>query len=148
MSEPHAGARILTHRRQLGRLTPRRFTRPAWYRFSRDRRAGYIRRIGSDPDERQALLIEQMVQAEWSALVCDRRVAEAEARVAEAKGARAKTNAAKDGLEAMRRAAEFRRMLILLDRDLNRATPRPAPTPAAPPKTLAEHLAAIEAGGR
>jgi len=69
MTEPIAAARILTQGRELaGRSTPRVFSRPAWYRFSRDRRHRYVSRIAGTPTDAQAALVQSMIRLEWSAL--------------------------------------------------------------------------------
>jgi hypothetical protein len=68
MSERDATQRISTHRRETGRLTPRRFSRPAWYRFSRERRRRYLDQIALPPTDAQAARIETMVRLEWAAL--------------------------------------------------------------------------------
>jgi hypothetical protein len=121
MVEPRETSQILTHRREVGRSTPRRFSRHAWWRFRQDRRAGYIRRIGCEPSERQALLIDQMVVAEWQALELE---------------AKARGDTGRDQLESLRLATECRRRLLLLDRDLastTRAkTPQGRPNPVGP----------------
>jgi hypothetical protein len=91
-----------------------------------------VRRVGGEPDERQALLIAQMVAVEWSAL-------EAEAT--------ARTLSGRPQIDALKLGAEFRRQLLLLDRDLAWATrAREAAASAVPAistsaKSLAEHLA-------
>jgi hypothetical protein len=59
----------LTHGRQLGgRTTPRVFSKPAWYRFSRGRRARYVSRIIGTPSDSQAALVQTLIRLEWSAL--------------------------------------------------------------------------------
>jgi hypothetical protein len=69
MTEPIAAARILTQGRELGgRSTPRAFSRPAWYRFSRDRRRRYVSRIAGEPTDTQSALVQTLVALEWSAL--------------------------------------------------------------------------------
>jgi hypothetical protein len=77
------------------------------------------------------MLIEAMINAEWRALEL-----EADAGAAETK---------KEKHTALNLAAKWRRQLLLLDRDLVRATGKPSPQPPEKPKTLAEHLAAKEA---
>lgn len=128
-AEPHVASRMLTQRRELGRLNPRRFTQTARWRFNADRRGSYLRRVGGQPDERQALIIAQMIGAEWQALVCEHNAANADARTA---------------TEALRLAAEYRRQLMLLDRDLaltTRKPPSPAkPKPGVPQIDLEGHL--------
>jgi hypothetical protein len=71
-----------------------------------------------------------MIGAEWQALVCEHNATNADARAA---------------IEALRLAAEFRRQLLLLDRDLAQTTRKPPQQPPQQPKTLAQHLAAKEA---
>jgi len=58
----------MTRRNLVGRYLPKSVSDKARRRFGIDRREGYLRRIGSEPDERQALIIQSMVAAEWSAL--------------------------------------------------------------------------------
>src|SRR6516164_11579003 len=116
-----ASARTHTHRDPLGRYTPVSFSPNARWKFVRSRRASYVRRIGGDPDEREALIISQMIEAEWSALQ-----AEAEARQL----------TGKLRLASLRIAAEHRRQLLLLDRDLAattraRAAAKPDPSPGS-----------------
>jgi hypothetical protein len=112
--------------REIGRLQPRTFREEGWWRFSRDRRRGYVRRLGGPPDERQGLLISQLVTAEWNKLKCEH----------EARGVSGKA-----AYDLMKLAAEWSRQLLLLDRDLARTMPPPAPQPAAPSPSLAEVLA-------
>jgi hypothetical protein len=135
MSEPHAVSRMLTQRRELGRLTPRRFTQTARWRFNADRRGSYLRRIGGPPDERQALIIAQMVSAEWQALVCEHNAAKAAEADAEA------------ATKALRLAAEFRRQLMLLDRDLAATMRKPRERarakPGVPQLDLEQHMAKL-----
>jgi hypothetical protein len=110
-----------TVRRQLGRSTPRRYnSQQSWRRFSRDRRGALIDRVGGKPNIRQAHLIDQMVTAEWRALQLE-----------------AEADAAKTGRERygrLRIAADYRKQLLLLDRELDRTIPKappPAPRPTA-----------------
>jgi hypothetical protein len=124
MTQPLATSRKMTATRELGRLVPRAFTRTCWWRFAQDRRRGYIRRLGAPPDERQALLISQMVEAEWNKLKTEHE---------------AGTAVGKDRFELMRMSAEWSRQLMLLNRDLVNATPALSPA--------ASRLAA-EAAGR
>jgi hypothetical protein len=128
MTERRGNSRILTQRREIGRSTPRAFTRTCWWRFASDRRGGYIRRVGGQPDERQGLIIAQMIEAEWNKLRCEH-----EARSATGKAA----------YELMKLAAEWSRQLLLLDRALASATPRPVPAkarPGPPQLSLEDHL--------
>src|SRR5215470_5283338 len=133
MSESFENARISsrsprTLRRQLGRLTPRRFnSRQSWHRFSRDRRAGLIESVGGKPDVRQAHLIDQMVKTEWQALKL-----EAEAETA---------NTGKERYGRLRLATDYRRQLLLLDRDLAKTIPKRA-SAAPQPATLNDYLEA------
>jgi hypothetical protein len=111
MTEQAGILRRSSRRQEIGRLMPRAFTKTCFWRFGQDRRRGYIRRLGAPPDERQALLITQMVEAEWNKLRLEHE---------------AKSATGKAGLERMRLSAEWSRQLLLLDRDLARATPRPS----------------------
>jgi hypothetical protein len=121
----------LTMRRQLGRSTPRRYdSQQSWHRFSRDRRGALIERVGGKPDIRQAHLIDQMSHVEWQALKLE---AEAEA---------AKTG--KEQYDRLRLAADFRRQLLLLDRELALTTKRSTAEPAPRPARLAKCLASNE----
>ena len=95
----------------LGRLTPRSVSDDARLRFEKERRNGYLRRIGGGPpDERQSFLIDQMMLSEWRAFELEER----------AKRSRSSRAAA----SMWRQAAEYRRQLLLADRELARATPR------------------------
>lgn len=126
-SELREGARRTWHR-QTGRYTPHRFGRQSWHRFLDDRTKILVRRVGGHPDERQGALIEAMINAEWQALKLE---AEAEAAGAPAK----------ERYNALHLAAEFRRQLLLLDRDLTSTTRyKPAPAPSSPP-SLTEIIA-------
>jgi hypothetical protein len=72
-----------------------------------------------------------MIEAEWSALVCERKAAESQGKVA---------------TDAFRLAAEVRRQLMLLDRELaSTMRYKPAPASSSPP-SLAEHLRRRGAG--
>jgi hypothetical protein len=121
MSEARTTSQVPTHRRELGRSNPRSFSQHSWWRFRQHRRGILIRRIGGEPDERQAGLIEAMVTAEWHALRLE---------------AQARGEAGKAVLETLRLAAEYRRQLLLADRDLAAATrqaqaaAQPAPQPS------------------
>jgi hypothetical protein len=117
MSKQRETSQILTHRREVGRSTPRRFSRTAWWRFRQDRREGLIRRIGGQPDECQAGLIEALITAEWQALELE----------AEARNETGKLRYAK-----IRLAAEHRRLWQLADRELSRVTPKRVPRSASP----------------
>jgi hypothetical protein len=123
MSEPLVASRMLTGRRELGRLTPRRYTQTARWRFNADRRGSYLRRIGGPPDERQALIVDQMINAEWRALVCENKATNAEAGAA---------------MRQEQLATEWRRQLLLLDRDLAATMRKPpqAPVEVVPPDPL------------
>ena len=68
MTEPIARSRILTQSRSLGRSTPRRFSKTAWWRFAAERRARYVARIAGEPTDTQSALVQTMVALEWSAL--------------------------------------------------------------------------------
>jgi|SRR6516165_6232993 hypothetical protein len=130
MSESFETVRVsskspVTKWRQLGRLTPRRYdSQQSWHRFARDRRGTLIERVGGKPDIHQAHLIDQMCHVEWQALKLE---SEAET---------AKT--AKDHYGRLRLAADYRRQLLLLDRELVAASKRAAsaPAPAEPEPIL------------
>jgi len=121
-------SRRSTYHRQLGRMQPVRFSPHSRWRFQADRAAILLRRVGGQPDERQAHLIDQMIHAEWQALML---------------GHEAKT-AASEQLKYRRidLAQEARRQLLLLDRELA-ATTRQAR--AAPPPKTARPLSDIVA---
>ena len=68
MTEPIARSRILTQSRSLGRSTPRRFSKTAWWRFAAERRARYVARIAGEPTDTQSALVQTLVALEWSAL--------------------------------------------------------------------------------
>jgi hypothetical protein len=119
MTEPTAAARILTQGRELGgRSTPRVFSKPAWYRFSRDRRRRYVARIVGVPTDAQAALIQTLIRVEWSALK------------AEAEGT----------LLADRHALDARRLFqrVLADFERSCIPPKGRAGPAMP--TLEQHL--------
>jgi hypothetical protein len=63
-----ATVQISTKRREMGMVTPRRFSKRAWHRFSREKRRAYLAQIGEPPTNAQASRIETMVRLEWSAL--------------------------------------------------------------------------------
>ena len=92
-----------------------------------ERRALLVERVGGKPDERQAALIEEMINTEWQALRLE---------------AQALSEAGKVMLLTMKLAAEYRRLYRLADRDLDRNPARPPlPSDTDPPPTLSEHLA-------
>jgi hypothetical protein len=103
-----ANYRKTTYRQQSGRYTPQRFGRQSWYRFLENRTAISNSEVHGEPTERQSRLIEHMINAEWQALKLE---AEAET---------AKTGREQYG--RLRLAADFRRQLLLLDRELARTT--------------------------
>ena len=123
-----AGTRI-SARNLTGRYMPARISPHSRWRFQRDRRAGLLRRIGGGPpDERQALAISMLIDAEWALTVASH---DAEA----APDVRTRT-------EAMRLAADARKQVLLWDRALVSATPTPqVPQPADPLTKLRDHLA-------
>jgi hypothetical protein len=99
-----ARPRSVSYRNVLGRYVPKRFSAPSRWRFVRDRQAGYLRRIGGGvPTEHQALIIQQLIEAEWSKLRCEHE---------------AKNVAGKAVYELLRLAAEWSRQVLLLDRAL------------------------------
>jgi len=123
-----------TARNPLGRYKPTNSSAKTRWRFVRERRTEYLRRVGGVADDRERLLITQMIEAEWSALL-----SEAEARQLEGKLR----------LASLRIAAEHRRQLLLLDRDLvvairerERREERAAGHQVAP-ASLAEHLGRV-----
>jgi hypothetical protein len=103
------------------------------WRHSRTRRDEYLRRIDSEPDDRQALIISSMIDAEWNAYVCEIKAHEADPATA---------------AKMLRLAAEWRRQLLLLDRDLDLTCRRSLEPSSERPKTLAEHLAAKDVARR
>jgi hypothetical protein len=117
MTEEHAKTRRNSRRSAIGRMVPRSFSEPCRWRFDRDRRAGYVRRCGGALTDAQALIVDQMIRAEWLALRTERDAAEA----AEPR----------DRAELLRLAAEHRRQLLLLNRDLEKTIR--LPEPARPP---------------
>jgi hypothetical protein len=122
-----AGTRI-SARNLTGRYMPARISPHSRWRFQRDRRAALLRRIGGKPDERQALAISMLIDAEWALTVAQH---DAEA----APDARTR-------IEAMRLAADARKQVLLWDRALVSATPTPQAPQAPDPMTrLAEHFA-------
>ena len=116
---------------QTGRYQPASVSPHSRWRFIRDRRAGLLSRIGGGPpDERQALTINMLVDAEWALTVAQH-------------DAEAATDA-RTRLEAMRLAADARKQLLLWNRELVAATPAPQalqPKPTDPMTTLRDHLA-------
>jgi hypothetical protein len=105
------------HLRQLGRSTPHTFDKHAKSRFGKQRRASYLRRVGGEPDDRQAFLIDAMLHAEWTALQLE---------------AKAQNEEGKTAFLLLQQAAEYRRQLLLADRELARATKRPVVVEATP----------------
>ena len=65
---PQTAVEYPTLRQQLGRPRPRDFGQRSWWRFCQDRRTSLIRRCGGQPSDRQAFIIDEMVNAEWTAL--------------------------------------------------------------------------------
>lgn len=111
-------SRAVSRRNPLGRYTPRTFTPHSRWKFNRDRRTDKLRRVGGDPDERQAAVIQIAMDAEWSMLECK---------------ATARTLSGSQKIEALRLAAEYQRQWLLAERDLDRTIPRPKPAAAAEP---------------
>jgi hypothetical protein len=131
MTEAHETSRIRTNASELGRITPRRFSAPAKWRFRQDRRTAYLRRCGGEPSERQAMIIDQMLTSEWTALQLE---------------AKAKNETGKAALDMLRVAAEYRRQLLLLDKELagtTRRQPAARPRPGPGQITLEEHIALL-----
>jgi hypothetical protein len=122
----------VSYRNPLGRLRPVSFSDKSLSRFRDDRIGEYRERIGGEGDERQRLIIEQMISAEWQKLRCENEAQRA---------------TGKDAYDLMRLAAEWSRQLILLDRNLASATPRPSQSKASKPGpsqiTLEQHLEMI-----
>jgi len=109
-------------------INPRSFSQQARYRFNRDRRRKYLRRIDGIPTDRQVSLIDSMIRLEWASLV------------AEAEG----------GLAGLREAREHRRLKERLTDDFEASlVPQPAPSPRGRSKTgppqlsLDEHIAML-----
>jgi hypothetical protein len=129
--------RKFTYRQQSGRYTPQRFGQQSWYRFLENRAAIYVDEVGGEPSQRQSRLIEQMVNAEWQALKLERQAENIED--------------ARDLLRFVDAAAEWRRQLLLLDRELAATMRRAAASTATPGKgrpgpnqaTLDEQLALL-----
>jgi hypothetical protein len=123
-----AGTRI-SARNQTGRYMPARISPHSRWRFIRDRRTSLLRRIGGGPpDERQALVVDMLIGAEWSLIVSQH---DAEA-----------TTDPRTRIEFERIAADSRRQILLWDRALVSATPQPSATTPSPP-TLADIAAEI-----
>jgi hypothetical protein len=122
MTEPHAAARVMTQRREMGRMMPRGFTRTCWWRFSQDRRRRYLALLPGPPSDVQAARIDSLVRLEWSALK------------AEAEG----------GLTGLREAREHRRLYEKLLADFEKSLAKP-PQPAERPPSLAGHLGRVAA---
>jgi hypothetical protein len=97
---------------------PRVFSKPAWYRFSRERRRRYLDEFASPPTNEQAARIDALVRLEWSALKAE----------------------AENTLQGDREAREHRRLLDRMLADFERSLV--APSPAQAPKTLLDHLGA------
>jgi hypothetical protein len=133
MSQQVATVRRITRKGLLGRMAPRTFSRQGRHRFDRDRRASLVARCGGKVTERQALIIDQMVAAEWGALLAERDAARAPDP--------------KDRAVAGKVATEARRLLLLLDRDLDRATPAPAPPAPVDPMERFRAAVAARQGG-
>ena len=123
----------ITHGRQLGRHMPRTFTRKSWWLFLSRRRTALVGTVGGQPDERQGRLIETLIRVEWAALESEET---------------ARTLKGKAKIDALRLAAEYRRQMLLLDRDLARTLPKPAPQSASPkePPALPDLIAAAVQG--
>src|SRR5215472_795537 len=99
MTEPHAAAQNLTRRREMGRLMPRRFSKTAWWRFSRDRRRRYLDKLPAPPSNEQATRIDSLVRLEWNALKAE----------------------AEDSIAANREGREHRRLLDRMLADFERS---------------------------
>ena len=93
-------------RSRLTGINPRHFSKPAWYRFSRDRRARYVSRISGELTDVQAALVENMIWLEWAALQVE----------------------VEGGLVGLREGREHRRLFQRLLADFE-ATLRPPPPP-------------------
>ena len=93
-------------RSRLTGINPRHFSKPAWYRFSRDRRARYVSRISGEFTDVQAALVENMIWLEWAALQVE----------------------VEGGLVGLREGREHRRLFQRLLADFE-ATLRPPPAP-------------------
>lgn len=116
-SRAPARSRTPSRRNPLGRYTPQSLSKPSQYRFVRDRRAGYLARIGGPPSDAQSATIELLISLEWAALVAENE----------------------GGLIGFREAREHRRLLLRILADFERSlTPRKA--------SPAEHLAQRTAG--
>jgi hypothetical protein len=122
MSEQRAVARRMTRRRETGRLMPRVFSRPAWYRFSRDRRRQYLAQLAARPSNEQAARIDTLVRLEWSALRAE----------------------SQNTLVGDREGREHRRLFDRLLADFERSLPKPAPKQSP---SLADIISRIAATG-
>jgi hypothetical protein len=127
-------ARIISYRNPLGRYRPTKVTPVTRWKFGRRRREEYLRRIGGEPDHRQAELIARLIDAEWRIIELEDR-----ARQATDRGA----------IEHCERlVAEYNRQMVLLDRDLAAATKAAAamsaPVPADPVEEFRAHLAELD----
>jgi hypothetical protein len=120
MTEPIARSRILTQSRSLGRSTPRRFSKTAWWRFAAERRARYVARIAGEPTDTQSALVQTLVALEWSAL----------------------KHEAVGTLAADKVALDARRLFGRFLQDFERSLVKPTASQRAP--SLAEVLAARE----
>ena len=120
MTEPIARSRILTQSRSLGRSTPRRFSKTAWWRFAAERRARYVARIAGEPTDTQSALVQTLVALEWSAL----------------------KHEAAGTLAADKVALDARRLFGRFLQDFERSLVKPTASQRAP--SLAEVLAARE----
>jgi hypothetical protein len=99
MTKPLATAQYRSRKSEMGRPMPRRFSKPAWWRFARDRRRRYLAQIDGQPSDAQASLIDTLVQLEWSALAAEHE----------------------GGLQAFRESREHRRLLARLLADFERS---------------------------
>lgn len=110
------------HSTKVGRYRPVCFGPSSWWRFSQDRRRRYLSSLPAPPDERQALAIEQLIEAEWLA------------RRAEHDAENAASN--RDRYYARRLGADMRKQTLLWLRELNAATAgrRALSEPTAPPQ--------------
>jgi hypothetical protein len=150
MTDPLAPARSrpISRRKPLGRLASRSSSRQARSRFVSDRLAECISRIGGPPNEHQAALIEEMIEAEWSGLQFKRRAKDAYARAEAATDRVARTIAIREAQEETRLQDEQKRRLDRLDYRLEKSIATTSPrAPTARARGLREHLAARDGQG-
>ena len=132
-------SRSVNFRDPLARYTPRNTSYQSARRFYRERLTEYFRRVGGSPNEHEAQLIDQMINEEWQALRLE--------------GEAGETEDEKKRYGRLRQALDYRRLLMLHDRELTTATNRKLPMsvrrnkPGPPQLSLEEHLALVRRAG-